>query len=99
MGERRHDVFTPLALVFMGLLLTHVLLGFLMAFRILIAFKIMVVVSVLAIAAWAWEEGKFGGLCWFPMANLPLCVFRALSDTDSNSCRTAFRFISDSVPG
>ena len=27
-----------------------------------------------------------------------LCVFRGLSDTDSNFCRTAFRFVPDTVP-
>jgi hypothetical protein len=28
-----------------------------------------------------------------------MCVFRALSDSDSNLCRTPFRFLSDRVPG
>src|SRR5216684_2234803 len=34
------------------------------------------------------------GFNWF----WPNCVFRGLSDTDSNFCRTAFRFQPDTVP-
>src|ERR1035437_8011644 len=32
------------------------------------------------------------------LKNGSTCVFRGLSDTDSNFCRTAFRFVPDTVP-